>query len=104
MIYSLGKGKGVRRPSERTVACGILTVKRSFLYEDVIRAAREEYFPSGNNESNDDCNYYLANDGHRLSERIDGKQWSLGEYLDRNGLYASKVKLYLVVQVRNVIP
>ena len=101
MMYSLGKGKEVRRPSKGTVGCRILTVTRSSSYEDVIRAARDEYFPNSNNESDDDCNYHLANgDGHHLSDKIDGKQWNLGQYLDRNGLYASRVKLYLVVQVR----
>eukprot|EP00118_Oscarella_pearsei_P013947 m.115905 g.115905 ORF g.115905 m.115905 type:complete len:182 (+) comp37571_c0_seq12:1676-2221(+) len=97
MIFSIVKQKGVRA-THSCGSCRMIAVQKSSSYEEVVEAAKMEFF-----EGLDiNYDYYLANaEGHRISNNLPGGQWTVKEFLDRNGLYPSKLTLYCVRKVWN---
>ena len=91
MSTKVGTRLGTRGHKE-TKPCRIMCLKRSSSYAAVVSAAKVEFF--GSEVSGQ---FYLANsEGHRLSDHILDKAWTSNEFLTRNGLFPSKVKLFCV--------
>ena len=61
-------------------------------YNGVLKKAVQCFFPKTT-----DCKFYLGDaQGSKILDTIDGKEWTLSEYLHKHGLFPSKTKFYCV--------
>ena len=95
MIYSSLKKRGILCAKDER-PWRVISIKRSSTYQELVEAGKDEFWA----DAEDSGNFYLANsEGHRISDKIDGHVWTLSDYLERNGLYPSKLKVYVVKPV-----
>ena len=70
-------------------------------YEEMVKKAKEQFFPNDMQQTNDSYKYFLADaQGSKITDNIGGKSWNLNEYLHVHGLYPSKTKIYCVQVIR----
>ena len=64
-------------------------------YEEMVKKAKEQFFPS---DQVDEHKYRFLADaqGSKIIDTIEGKPWTLNEYLHSHGFYPSKTKIYCV--------